>query len=280
LEDKISTLEGVVAELSNDNLEVHREVSSLRERMQLLEKVFMFVDFEELQKVVDKFGKQPVEPAADISSLAQSCYAEDCRNTIAISMANFVERFPTCSSLSGTSQDEQDKVIVAVAPASGGNKEKSTRSRGKSGREDGAEAELSKDAEIRSPLSLSKDVEADPKPSMSRSGSKAHALRGAMAAKAPPVPASPKVGTEPVAKARTRHAEHASAMAIDSASAIRYPPRSKCFEFAENYRQRYGPGCALPTFIYERLGQDGMTDEEINNIGRGELRPLDDSSVS
>jgi len=278
----MSTLEGVVAELSNDNLESHREVESLRERLQLLEKVFMFVDFEELQKVVDKLSKQPAEPQNGISPpvVSQSCNAGGRQ----IVPASLVEHFPTKSGslgslISGTSEEEQDRAGGAVAKAKLRNKGIAKGSPVTSGTEDGVEAELSKEAEIRSPPSPSKDNEGVSNLSIPRS--KAQALRGAMAAKTPPHQASRKACTDPATNVRTRHSENTSTTGAELASAIRYPPRSKCVEFAEKHRQRYGPTSTLPTFIYERLGQEGMTDEDIDKIGRGscQVRPSDDRAV-
>merc|ERR1712194_441876 len=102
---------------------------------------------------------------------------------------------------------------------------------------------------------------------LSRPKSKAQALRGVMAGKTPPLASQAPCADLP--NSRRRHGEHAFAASTDSGSAIQFQPRSKCFVFAQEYRQRNGPDSILPSFIHERLGQDGMTEEEINNIGRG-----------
>jgi len=126
-----------------------------------------------------------------------------------------------------------------------------------------------------------KDVDADPKrcdadSKLSFPRSKAQAFRGVVAAAS--LSGRTLLRAEAVPKARSKDLASATCMNVESSSAIRYPPRSKCYQFAENYRQRYGCDAALPTFIYERLSQDGMTSDEIDCIGRSscEIRPTDD----
>merc|ERR1712023_578813 len=65
------------------------------------------------------------------------------------------------------------------------------------------------------------------------------------------------------------HSSRCSAAGTDSSTVVQPQSRSKCFTFAMEFRQRNGPDSVLPSFIFERLGQEGMTEDDIN-IGRGQ----------
>jgi len=260
VEDRLSTLEGVVAQLSNANLEANREVDSLRERLQLLEKVFMFVDFDKLQRVVDKLGTQHVE------SNNEKCpfRARIDGGVRHDAPASFIDNFSAFSVLSGTSSEEQLKVIDEVGSSKLSFQDHARDSPGFSDRDEVENVELHKAGEILSQSNLSEDEEAKPVIGMPRS--KSSALRSAMAAKGSAVWKESAMTVSSRHVDSSQHVEYASVAGADTVATI-HQPRSKCYEFAENYRRRYGPESELPSFIYERLGQDGMSKDEINSIG-------------